>query len=213
ALGRHLAGQAGGDVLLAHVAAVACATILAVVAGLMMAASTALARDLFGHVLMLGRPRERQEIAVARVAAVLVAAIAISLAIFARNLNVAFLVGLAFAVAASANLPAITLGLFWRRFNGTGAVAGIYGGLSTAVLLVIFSPVVSGGIDPITGKNRSLLPPGVDFSWFPLENPALVSIPAGFLCAVAGTYLSRDEPDPARFAALSARAVTGVGAA
>lgn len=115
-------------------------------------------------------------------------------------------------MAASANLPAIALSLFWRRFNGAGAVAGIYGGLLTAVLLVVFSPVVSGGVDPVTGVNRSLLPRGVDFSWFPLENPALVSIPVGFLCAVAGTYLSRERPGPARFAELSARAVTGVGA-
>ncbi|GLY74153.1 solute symporter family protein [Actinoallomurus iriomotensis] len=212
ALGRHLAGPAGGDVLLAFVAAVACATILAVVAGLMMAASTSLAHDLFGHVLMLGRPRERQEIAVARVAAVLVGATAVALAVFARHLNVAFLVGLAFAVAASAHLPAIVLSLCWRRFTGSGAVAGIYGGLLTAVLLVVFSPVVSGGVDPVTGAHRSLLPAGVDFSWFPLENPALVSIPVGFLCAIAGTYLSREKPDPARFAALSARTVTGAGA-
>ena len=210
ALGERLAGGVGGDLLLAFVAAVAAATILAVVAGLMMAASTSLAHDLFGHVLMFGRPRERQEIAVARVAAVLIGAAAIVPAALARGLNVAFLVGLAFAMAASANLPALVLSLCWRRFTGTGAVAGIYGGLVTAVVLVVFSPVVSGGVDPVTGQNRSLLPRGVDFSWFPLENPALVSIPAGFLCAVAGTYLSR--PDPARFASLSARAVTGVGA-
>jgi cation/acetate symporter len=211
-LGAHVAGRAGGDVLLALVAAVAGATILAVVAGLMMAASTSLAHDLFGHVLMLGRPRERQEIAIARVAAVLVGAAAIVLAVFAKNLNVAFLVGLAFAMAASANLPAIVLSLFWRRFNGAGAVAGIYGGLAAAVTLVVFSPVMSGKVDPITGQSLSLLPAGVDFAWFPLENPALVSIPAGFLCAVAGALLSRDKADPLRFAEISARALTGVGA-
>jgi cation/acetate symporter len=211
-LGAHVAGRAGGDVLLALVAAVAGATILAVVAGLMMAASTSLAHDLFGHVLMLGRPKERQEIAVARVAAVVIGAAAIVLAAFAKNLNVAFLVGLAFAMAASANLPAIAFSLFWRRFNGAGAVAGIYGGLAVSVALVVFSPVMSGKVDPDTGQSLSLLPAGVDFAWFPLENPALVSIPAGFLCAVAGTLLSRDKADPVRFAELSARAVTGVGA-
>jgi Na+(H+)/acetate symporter ActP len=211
-LGEHLAGRAGGDVLLAFVAAVACATILAAVAGLMMAASTSLAHDYFGHVLMFGRPRERQEIAVARVAAVLIGAVAISLAVFVQNLNVAFLVGLAFAIAASANLPAIVFSLFWRRFNGVGAVAGIYGGLVTSIALVVFSPVMSGKVDPLTGESLSLLPLGVDFAWFPLENPALVSIPAGFLCAVAGTFLSRERADPARFAELSVRALTGVGA-
>jgi Na+(H+)/acetate symporter ActP len=212
ALGEHVAGKVGGDVLLAVVASVACATILAVVAGLMMAASTSLAHDLFGQVLMLGRPRERQEVAVARFATVLIGAIAVALAVFVKNLNVAFLVGLAFAIAASANLPAIALSLFWRRFNGTGAVAGIYGGLVSSVTLVIFSPVVSGKLDPVTGRSLSLLPSSVDFAWFPLENPALVSIPIGLLCAVAGTFLSREKADPARFAALSVRAVTGVGA-
>jgi Na+(H+)/acetate symporter ActP len=211
-LGRHLAGRAGGDVLLAFVAAVACATILAVVAGVMMAASTSLAHDLFGHVLMLGRPRERQEVAVARIAAVVIGSAAIVPAAFVKNLNVAFLVGLAFAVAASANLPAIVLSLFWRRLNGVGTVAGIYGGLATAVTLVVFSPVVSGKVDPLTGASLSLLPRSVDFAWFPLENPALVSIPAGFLCAVAGTLLSREKADPARFTELSTRATTGVGA-
>jgi Na+(H+)/acetate symporter ActP len=211
-LGQHLAGRAGGDILLAFVASVAGATILAVVAGLMMAASTSLAHDFFGHVLMLGRPRERQEVAVARFAAVLIGAVAITLAVFVQNLNVAFLVGLAFAMAASANLPAIVFSLFWRRFNGAGAVAGIYGGLITSIVLVVFSPVMSGKVDPLTGESLSLLPQGVDFAWFPLENPALISIPAGFLCAVAGTFLSRERADPARFAELSARAVTGVGA-
>jgi Na+(H+)/acetate symporter ActP len=205
-------GRAAGDVLLAFVAAVACATILAVVAGVMMAASTSPAHDLFGHVLMLGRPRERQEVAVARIAAVVIGSAAIVPAAFVKNLNVAFLVGLAFAVAASANLPAIVLSLFWRRLNGTGAVAGIYGGLATAVTLVVFSPVVSGKIDPLTGASLSLLPRSVDFAWFPLENPALVSIPAGFLCAVAGTLLSRQKADPVRFTELSTRATTGVGA-
>jgi cation/acetate symporter len=91
-------------------------------------------------------------------------------------------------------------------------VAGIYGGLAVSVTLVVFSPVTSGKVDPLTGHSLSLLPAGVDFAWFPLENPALVSIPAGLLCAVAGTLLSREKADPARFAELSARALTGVGA-
>ncbi|MDN3351290.1 hypothetical protein [Actinomadura sp. DC4] len=178
-----------------------------------MAAATSLAHDLFGHVLMAGRPGERQEVAVARIAAVLVGSAAIAAAAFAGDLDVTSLLGLTLAVAASANLPAIVLGLLWRRLNGAGTVAGIYGGLATALTLVVFSPVVSGRVDPLTGASRSLLPRGVDFAWFPLENPALVSIPAGFLFAVAGTYLSRRRPDPESFAELSARATTGVGAA
>ena len=116
-------------------------------------------------------------------------------AIPAQNLNVAFLVALAFAVAASANLPAILYSLFWKRFNTRGAVWCIYGGLISSVGLVFFSPVVSGkGVDPVTGKNLSLLPTSIDFSWFPLENPGIISIPLGFLLGWLGTVPSR-EPD------------------
>ncbi|MCO5969873.1 solute symporter family protein [Actinoallomurus soli] len=211
-LGRHVAGRIGGDVMLAFVASVTFATILAVVAGLVMASATSLAHDYFGNVLMLGRPRERQEVAVARFAAILVGAVAIVPAVFARHLNVAFLVALAFAMAASANLPAIVLSLFWRRFNATGMVAGIYGGLAASIVLVVFSPVVSGKVDPVTGQSLSLFPKGTDFHWFPLDNPGLVSIPFGFLCAVAGTFLRRGESDPDRYAELSVRSLTGAGA-
>jgi cation/acetate symporter len=211
-LGRHVAGRIGGDIMLAFVASVAFATILAVVAGLVMASATSLAHDYFGNVLMLGRPRERQEVAVARFAAFLIGSVAIVLAVFAKNLNVAFLVALAFAMAASANLPAIVFTLFWRRFNGAGMVAGIYGGLLSSIVLVVFSPVVSGKVDPVTGQSLSLFPKGTDFHWFPLENPGLVSIPVGFLCAFAGTFLSRDKTDPDRFTELSVRSLTGTGA-
>ncbi len=210
-LGRHVAGPAGGDVALALVAAVAFAAILAVAAGLVMAASASLAHDYFGQVLMLGRPKERQEISVARFSAVLIGSVAVLLAVVARDLDVAFLVALAFTMAASANLPAIVCALFWRRFNAAGAVAGIYGGLLTSIVLVAFSPVVSGKVDPVTGRSLSLFPRGVDFHWFPLENPGLVSIPAGFLCAVAGSHLRRERADRGRFAELSVRALTGAG--
>jgi cation/acetate symporter len=212
ALGREIGGRVGGDLLLAFIGAVAFATILAVVAGLVLASSTSLAHDYFGHVLMFGRPREQQEVSVARFAAFLIGSLGIVLAVFAKNLNVAFLVALAFAMAASANLPAILFSLFWRRFTTTGAVAGIYGGLLSSLILVAFSPVVSGKADPVTGASLSLFPAGVDFHWFPLENPGIVSIPFGFLCAVTGTLLSRRKSDPDRFLALSVRSLTGGGA-
>ncbi|WP_242891374.1 solute symporter family protein [Actinomadura litoris] len=211
ALGEHAAGRVGGDVLLAFIGAVAFATILAVVSGLVLASATSLAHDYFGQVLMLGRPRESQEVAVARFAAFLVGSLAIVLAVVARNLNVAFLVALAFAMAAAANLPAIVLSLFWRRFTPGGAVAGIYGGLVASLVLVVLSPVVSGKVDPVTGENLSLFPKGVDFHLFPLENPGLVSIPIGFLCAVVGTFVTRGTADPARYDDLAVRALTGVG--
>ena len=127
---RFFGGETGGAILLALIAAVAFATILAVVAGLTLASSSSLAHDLYANVFRHDKPpNERQEVVIARVAAFFIGGIAIVLAIFAQNLNVAFLVALAFAVAASGNLPAILYSLFWRRFNTAGATAAIYGGL------------------------------------------------------------------------------------
>ena len=122
----------------------------------------------------------------------------------ARDLNVAGLVALAFAVAASANLPTILYSLFWKRFTTQGALWSIYGGLITAVGLVLFSPVVSG-------KPTSMFP-DVDFHWFPLENPGLISIPVGFLLGWLGTLLSKEEPDAGKYAELEVRSLTGTGA-
>ncbi|MEU7894049.1 cation acetate symporter [Nonomuraea sp. NPDC049152] len=211
-LGEFVGGPIGGDLMLAFIGAVAFATILAVVSGLVMASSTSLAHDYFGHVLMFGRPRESQEVGVARFSALVIGLLGIVLAVIARQQNVAFLVALAFAMAASANLPAIVLSLFWKRFNSTGVVAGVYGGLSGSLLLVLFSPVVSGKTDPITGASLSLLPEGFDFAVFPMENPGLVSIPFGFLCAFVGALFSKEEADPDRFDELSVRSLTGTGA-
>ena len=199
-----LAESVGGAVLLALIAAVAFATILAVVAGLTLASSSSFAHDLYANVIAKGKVSERQELRVARLAAVGIGAVAIALAIPAQKLNIAFLVALAFAVAASANLPALLFNLFWKRFNTSGAVWSIYGGLTTAVVLVIFSPVVSGGPKPMFT--------GVDFHWFPLANPGIVSIPAGFLFGILGTLLSKDETSQERYSELEVRALTGAGA-
>ena len=198
------AGSLGGSVMLAIIAAVAFATILAVVAGLTLASSSSLAHDFYASVIKDGVATEREEVRVARIAAFVIGGVAIVLSVFAKNLNIAFLVGLAFAIAASANLPTLLLSLFWRRFNTAGAVAGIYGGLLTAVVLVVFSPVVSG-------TPRSFITT-TDFHWFPLENPGIISIPAGFLFAVLGTLLSREPANERRFAELEVRALTGAGA-
>ena len=204
-------GSAGGAILLAIIAAVAFATILAVVAGLTLTSSVSVAHDLYNSVFKHGKASEAEEMKVARVAAVVIGAIAIALAIPAQSLNVAFLVALAFAVAASANLPAIVYNMFWRRFNTRGALWSIYGGLISSVGLVIFSPVVSGkGVDP-TGKNLSLLPTSVDISWFPLENPGIVSIPLGFLLGYLGTISAREPDAEERYTELEVRALTGAG--
>jgi len=142
---RYFGGDTGGAVLLALIAAVAFATILAVVAGLTLASSSSVAHDIYANVLRKGRTTERTEVGVARYAAFGIGAVAIVLAVFARSLNVAFLVAVAFAIAASANLPAILFSLFWKRFNTRGAVWGIYGGLIAAVGVVLLSPICWGG--------------------------------------------------------------------
>jgi cation/acetate symporter len=205
-------GSAGGAILLAVISAVAFATILAVVAGLTLTSSVSVAHDLYNSVFKKGTATEAQEMRTTRIAAGVIGLIAILLAIPAQKLNVAFLVALAFAVAASANLPAIVYNLFWKRFNTRGAVWSIYGGLIASVGLVIFSPVVSGkGVDA-TGKNLSLLPASVDISWFPLENPGIVSIPIGFLLGWIGTMTYRERAAEDRFTELEVRALTGAGA-
>jgi cation/acetate symporter len=200
---RFLGGDIGGATLLAVIAAVAFATILAVVAGLTLASSSSLAHDFYANVVRRGEASERQEVNVARISAFGIGAVSIALAIFAQNLNVAFLVALAFAVAASGNLPAILYSLFWKRFNTSGAVWAIYGGLISAVVLVFFSPVVSGGA-------TSMFPDG-DWSWFPLSNPGIISIPVGFLCGWIGTVISK-EHDEKKYAELEVRSLTGSGA-
>ncbi|HEY8471887.1 MAG TPA: cation acetate symporter [Natronosporangium sp.] len=201
---RYLGGDIGGAAFLAVIAAVAFATILAVVAGLTLASSSSMAHDFYANVIRRGDATERQEVVVARVSAFIIGAVAIVLGILARNLNVAFLVALAFAVAASGNLPAILYSLFWKRFNTTGAVWAIYGGLISAVVLVFFSPVVSGASNAMF--------PDADWAWFPLRNPGIISIPLGFVCGWLGTVLSKEPPDEAKFAELEVRALTGAGA-
>ncbi|MDN3061170.1 cation acetate symporter [Streptomyces sp. SRF1] len=198
------ANSTGGAILLAVISAVAFATILAVVAGLTLASSSSFAHDLYANVIRKGQATQKEEISAARWATVGIGTVAVVLGVFARDLNVAGLVALAFAVAASANLPTILYSLFWKRFTTRGALWSIYGGLVSSVFLVLFSPVVSG-------KETSMFP-DVDFHWFPLENPGLISIPLGFLLGWVGTLLSKEEPDPDKYAELEVRSLTGHGA-
>ena len=207
-----LAYQLGGTVLLGIIAAVAFATILAVVAGLTITASASFAHDIYVNVIKKGTTEGKQnEVKVARITACVIGAVAIAGGILANGQNVAFLVALAFAVAASANLPTILYSLFWKRFNTSGALWSIYGGLAITVVLIVFSPVVSGkAVDPKTHLSPSMLQ-GVDFHWFPLDNPGLVSIPLSFLLGYLGTVLSKDPGDPGKYAEMEVRALTGVG--
>lgn len=191
-----LAQALAGDVFFAFISSIAFATILAVVAGLTISASTSFAHDFWTNVIHRGTERAPgEEVRVARVTAFVVGAVAIVIAILlGPTANVAFLVGLAFAVAASANLPVIVFSLFWRRFNTRGAVAGLATGLASSVILILISP--SFMTHPI----------------FPLENPGLISIPLGFLGAALGTLTAREPEAEAKFTELTVRATTGLGA-
>ncbi len=199
-----LALELGGEILLGLIAGVAFATILAVVAGLAITASASFAHDIYASVIKKNGASEEEQVRVSRITVVVLGVIGIVLGILAKDQNIAFLVALAFAIAASANLPTILYSLFWRRFNTRGALFSMYGGLAITLVLIVFSPAVSG-------KPTSMLP-DMDFAWFPLANPGLVSIPAAFLLGIIGTLTSREKPDIARRAEMEVRSLTGVGA-
>ena len=197
-------GTTGGAIMLAIIGAIAFATILAVVAGLTLASSSSFAHDLYANVIKKGNATAAEEVRVAKISAVVIGGISIVLAIGAQGLNVAFLVAIAFAIAASGNLPAVLYSLFWKNFNTRGAVWSIYGGLLSAVTLLIFSPNVSG-------TATSLIPfveGAARFDFFPLANPGIVSIPLGFFFGWLGTVTS-SERNLAKYAELEVRSMTG----
>jgi cation/acetate symporter len=199
-----LAFELGGTIFLAVISAVAFATILAVVAGLAITASASFAHDIYASVIKRGNATEEQQVRVSRITVVVIGVVAIVLGIMAMGQNIAFLVALAFAVAASANLPTLLFSLFWKKFNTTGALYSIYGGLLTCIALIVISPAVSG-------KPTSMFP-DADFDFFPMSNPGIVSIPAGFLLAVIGTYIGRRKlENAAKQAEMEVRSLTGVG--
>jgi len=198
-----LAFEIGGTLLLGVVAAVAFATILAVVAGLTITASASFAHDVYASIVRRGRAEPAAEVRVARLTAVVIGGLAIVGGILANGQNVAFLVALAFAFAASANLSTLLYSLFWRRFNTRGTLWAMYGGLGSCLLLVFFSPVMSGAPTSIF--------PGADFQLFPLSNPGIVSIPVSFLAGFLGTVFSRERTDPRLQAEMEVRSLTGIG--
>ncbi len=199
-----LAFRIGGVVLLGIVSAVAFATILAVVAGLTLAASASFAHDVYANVIRRGKADPQSEIRVARLTAIVIGFLAIVGGIVADGQNIAFLVSLALALAASANLPTMLYTLYWKRFNTSGTLWSIYGGLVSCLVLIIFSPAVSGTPTSIITS--------VDFHCFPLTNPGIVSIPLSFVCGYLGTVFSRRPADPNKHAEMEVRALTGIGA-
>lgn len=207
-----LAYELGGVLLLGFISAVAFATILAVVAGLTITAAASFAHDIYANVIKRGEVNPDGEVKVARITVLAIGVLAIVGGIFANGQNIAFLVALAFAVAASANLPTIIYSLFWKRFNTSGALWSMYGGLISTIVLIVFSPVVSGKVDPATGESLSMIrDTSIDFAIFPLANPGIVSIPLAFLLGIVGTLLSREKPDLERFAQMEVRSLTGAG--
>ncbi|MEY5017326.1 MAG: Cation/acetate symporter ActP [Actinomycetota bacterium] len=199
-----LALALGGPVLMGIISAVAFATILAVVAGLTITAATSFAHDVYASVIKNGNADPAAEVKVARITVVVIGILAIVGGIGVNGQNIAFLVALAFAVAASANLPTIVYSLFWHRFNTRGAVWSMVGGLVSTVVLIVCSPVFSGG-------EKSIFP-DANFAWFPLSNPGIVSIPLGFLLGWLGSVTSKKAEDAAKAAEMYVRAYTGHGA-
>lgn len=196
------ANTAIGSLAMAIVAAVAFATIVAVVAGLTLAASSALAHDVYVGAIKGGTATPREQLIAAKAAAVGVGVLSICIGLLAKGQNVAQLVGLALAVAASANLPALLLTLYWKRCNTTGVVCGVLGGTVCAIGLVLVSPIM---------QYPSFL--GLSEPLFSLRNPGLVSIPVGFLLVIVGSLASAGRTDAQLWQQLRLRRYTGRGRA
>lgn len=195
-----LAELLGGTPFLGFIAAVAFATILAVVAGLTLAGASALSHDIFTHAIRKGHASEHEQIRIARFATVGFGIGAVVLGMLFKGQNVAFMVGLAFAVACSANFPPLLLSIVWRRFNTAGAVTSILSGAVLSLLLILLSPTV--WVDVLH------YPAAV----FPLRNPAIVSMPVSFLCGIAASLLTREPDAEVRFDDEKLRTYLGIGA-
>lgn len=183
-----LAEILGGNAFLGFIAAVSFATILAVVAGLTLSGAAALSHDLWVNVVRGGHANESEQLKVARGATLLLGSLAIILGIIFKGQNVAYMVGLAFAIAASANFPALLLSMLWRRFTTNGAVASMVVGTISALVLIYLSPAIQ--IDIL--KHSSAL--------FPLKNPGLVTIPLSFIVGIAVSLLAPERLVQQKFA-------------
>jgi cation/acetate symporter len=200
----HLARAVGGNLLLGFLAAVAFATILAVVSGLALAGASAISHDLYARVIKQGKATEQAEMRMSRFATIGLGIVAIGLGLLFEKQNVAFMVGLAFGIAAAANFPVLILSMYWKGLTTRGALAGGYGGLVSAVLLVLFSKSV--WVDVI-GYAKPL---------FPYSQPALFAMPIAFALIIVVSKLDaskRAEAEKVAFDDQYVRAQTGFGAA
>jgi cation/acetate symporter len=195
-----LSEQVGGSIFLGFIAAVAFATILAVVAGLTLSGATAIAHDLYVNVIKKGQSDEVGEVRVAKRATVALGLFAILLGLLFKGQNVAFMVSLAFAIAASANFPSLILSILWKKLTTKGATYSIIVGAVLAIVLIALSPTIM--ID-ILGKETAL---------FPLKNPALISIPASFLTAILISLFGKEPEAEDKFENEKLRSYLGIGA-
>lgn len=194
-----LAESVGGQFFLGFIAAVAFATILAVVAGLTLSGASTLSHDLYVSVIKKGKSDEAGEVKVARGATLLIGILAIVLGLIFKGQNVAFMVGLAFSIAASANFPSLLLSILWKRFTTKGAVASIVTGAGLAVILIIFSPTV--WVD-ILGNEKAI---------FPLKNPALISMTAAFIAGALVSLFTKENEAALKFEDEKLRTYLGIG--
>lgn len=192
-----LAELLGGRAFLGFIAAVAFATILAVVAGLALSGAAAISHDIWASVIRKGHPKPGEEIKVARIATVVLAVVAMALGIAFKGQNVAFMVGLAFAIAASANFPALVLSVFWRRTTTAGAASSMIVGATSTLVLIALSPAVQ--IDLLHHATAI----------FPLKNPALITIPLSFATGILVSLLRPDPASEARHEAIETRLLLG----
>ena len=195
-----LAKALGGDAFLGFISAVAFATILAVVAGLTLAGASALSHDLYVGAIRKGESSEEQEIKITRIAVLLLGIIAIVLGIAFKDQNIAFVVGLAFAIAASTNFPALIMSISWKRFTTAGAVASMITGLVLSVILIILSKTV--WVDIL--KNPAPI--------FPYKNPAIISMTAAFIVGIIVSLFTKEPEAEEKFEEMKVRKYLGIGA-
>ncbi|MFD1361237.1 solute symporter family protein [Lentibacillus salinarum] len=196
-----LAGELGGDFLMAFIAAIAFTTIIAVVAGLVISATTAFSHDVYFHIIKQGQTTEKNQLRAAQWTAFVVGLVSTLFALGLKNINVTFLVSLTFIVAAASNLPVLLFTIYWKRFNETGALTGMVSGLIASLTLLLLGPHImnpDGGWIPYEPL-------------FPLANPGIMAIPIGFLGAYIGSVLSKPAPQTLKvFRQFSVKAQTGI---
>ena len=200
----HLAHAVGGDLMKGFIAAVAFATILAVVSGLTLSGASAVSHDLYASVIRRGNVDEGTEVRVSRVTTLVLGVVAIILGVVFEKINVAFMVGLAFAVAASANFPVLLLSMLWKGLTTRGAVIGGWVGLISAVGLTIVSPAIW---ELVLGHPKGS-------AWFPYVSPALFTMPLSFLCCYVFSVTdksARGAREQAAYEAQYVRSQTGIG--